>query len=426
MEWICRMQSLQTGITVLFFLCCFYQLLYIIVPLWKKPKAHKPEKPHRYGVLIAARNEEQVIGCLLDSIREQDYPDDLVDVFVVADNCTDATARVARERGAVVYERYNETMVGKGYALDYLLRRMEEDGMIYDGYLVFDADNLLQKDYITQINRAFSDGYEIVTSYRNSKNYGDSWISSGCGLWFLRETAGLNEPRHLLGTSCAVSGTGFLFSRKVLEENRGWPFHLLTEDVEFSVAEILKGRRIGFCGAAEYFDEQPVDLGQSVRQRLRWSKGYLQVMARYGGALLRGCFRKGGFACFDMLMSILPAIVLGCTGILTAGASLLAALITGEGFLLVIRSLVWGAVWGVLLLFLLGAVTLVSQWDRVPATPWQKLRSLLTFPLYTATCLPVSVAAVFCRVEWRPIRHTVAISRAALPVRGKKWAGKAA
>ena len=107
------------------------------------------------------------------------------------------------------------------------------------------------------------------------------------------------------------------------------------------------------------------------------------------------------------------------------GGTLLAALITGEGFLLVIRSLVWGAVGGVLLLFLLGAVTLVSQWDRVPATPWQKLRSLLTFPLYTATCLPVSVAAVFCRVEWRPIRHTVAISRAALPVRGKKWAGKA-
>ena len=424
MEWIYRIQWLQMGITALFFCCCFYQLLYIVVPLWKKPKAHKPEILHRYGVLIAARNEERVIGCLLDSIREQDYPDDLVDIFVVADNCSDATARTARERGAVVYERYNETMVGKGYALDYLLRRMEEDGMVYDGYLVFDADNLLQKDYITQINRAFSDGYEIVTSYRNAKNYGDSWISSGCGLWFLRETAGLNEPRHLLGTSCAVSGTGFLFSRKVLEENHGWPFHLLTEDVEFSAVEILKGRRIGFCGAAEYFDEQPVDLRQSVRQRLRWSKGYLQVMARYGGALLRGCFRKGGFACFDMLMSIMPAIVLGCTGVLAAAAALLVSLITGEGFSLVIRSLAWGAVWGTLLLFLLGAVTLVSQWSRVPATPWQKLRSLLTFPLYTATCLPISIAALFCRVEWRPIRHTVAISRAALPVRRNKRMGR--
>ena len=424
MELVQRIQTVQNMITLLFFCCCFYQLLYIVVPLFKKPRAHRPEKLHRYGVLIAARNEENVIGCLLDSIREQDYPEDLVDLFVVADNCTDATARVARERGAVVYERYNETMVGKGYALDFLLRWMEEDGMVYDGYLVFDADNLLQKDYITQINRTFSDGYEIVTSYRNSKNYGDSWISSGCGLWFLRETAGLNEPRHLLGTSCAVSGTGFLFSRKVLEENGSWPFHLLTEDVEFSVAEILKGRRIGFCGEAEYFDEQPVELHQSVRQRLRWSKGYIQVMTRYGGALLRGCFRKGGFACFDMLMSIMPAIVLGCIGVLTGTASLLAALLTGQGLHLVVRSLVLGTVGGLVLLFLLGAVTLISQWNRVPATPWQKIRSLLTFPFYTATCLPISVAAVFCRVEWRPIRHTVAVSRVTLPVRRRKRAGK--
>ena len=425
MEWVRHIQELQNIITVLFFFCCFYQLLYIIVPLFKRPKAHGPEKLHRYAVLIAARNEENVIGCLLDSIREQDYPDNLVEVFVVADNCTDATARVARERGAVVYERYNETMVGKGYALDFLLRQMEEDGAVCDGYLVFDADNLLKKDYITQINRTFSDGYEIVTSYRNSKNYGDSWISSGCGLWFLRETAGLNEPRHLLGTSCAVSGTGFLFSRKVLEENGGWPFHLLTEDVEFSVAEILKGRKIGFCGEAEYFDEQPVELRQSVRQRLRWSKGYIQVMLRHGSALLRGSFRKGGFACFDMLMSITPAVVLGCVGVLTSAASLLVALITGEGLHLVVRSLVLGTVGGLILLFLLGAVTLISQWNRVPATTWQKIRSLLTFPFYTATCLPISVAAVFCRVEWRPIRHTVAVSRVTFPVRRKKRVGKA-
>lgn len=110
----------------------------------------------------------------------------------------------------------------------------------------------------------------------------------------------------LLGTSCAVSGTGFLFSRQVLARQGGWPFHLLTEDIQFTAACLLAGERIGYCPQAVFYDEQPVDFGQSWRQRLRWARGYVQVLRHYGLGLLRGLFRKGGFACFDMLMSILP------------------------------------------------------------------------------------------------------------------------
>ena len=139
---------------------------------------------HRYAVLISARNEQNVIGHLLDSINAQDYPKNLVTVFVVADNCTDDTARVAREHGAVVYERFNRVKVGKGYALNELLGHIEQDyGRVFDAFMVFDADNLLEPNYITEMNRTFSDGYEIITSYRNSKNYADNWVSSAmpCG-----------------------------------------------------------------------------------------------------------------------------------------------------------------------------------------------------------------------------------------------------
>lgn len=172
-------------IGIVFFVCYSYQFFYILIPFVKKEKPHKKTELHRYAVLISARNEELVIGNLLDSIAAQDYPSRLVNVFVVADNCTDSTAQIAREHGAAVYERFNKAEVGKGYALEYLIDKiLEEYGDVFDAYMVFDADNLLSEDYISRMNETFSDGYGIITSYRNSKNYGDNWISAGYALCF--------------------------------------------------------------------------------------------------------------------------------------------------------------------------------------------------------------------------------------------------
>ena len=240
------------------------------------------------------------------------YPRELFTVFVAADNCTDDTARVAREHGAVVHERFNTEKVGKGYALEFLYGKVvEEHGdAAFDAYIVFDADNVLDPRYLEEMNRTFSDGYEVVTSYRNSKNYGDNWISAGYALWFLRESEYLNHARMLLGTSCAVSGTGFLFSSKIMRETGGWKFFLLTEDIEFTVYNVVRGRKIGYAKNAELYDEQPVTFAQSWRQRLRWAKGYIQVWGKFGGSLLKNLFSEKFTSCYDMTMTIMPALVI--------------------------------------------------------------------------------------------------------------------
>lgn len=164
------------------------------------------------------------------------------------------------------------------------------------------------------MNKTFSEGNDVITSYRNSKNYGDNWISAGYALWFLRESRYLNNARDLIGTSCMVSGTGFLFSRKIAENINDWPFHTLTEDIEFSADLIVNGYRIAFCPAAEFYDEQPTGFAQSWRQRLRWSKGYLQIFKKYGKRMIKGCM-KGNFSCFDMTMSIMPAFILSAMSV---------------------------------------------------------------------------------------------------------------
>ena len=394
----------------LFFICYAYQFAYIPVPWLKKEKIGElPAFPHSYAVLICARNEAAVIGDLIDSIRAQTYEQKLIEIFVMADNCTDETAEIAEAKGAHVYRRWNSQLVGKGYALQELRRQMDLDFPEgFDGYFVFDADNLLGENYIEEMNRTFSQGHDLVTSYRNSKNYGDNWISAGYALWFLRESRYLNHARYLLGTSCAISGTGFLFSRKVADEIADWPFHLLTEDLEFTVNQITAGRKIAFCAEAEFYDEQPVSFLQSWRQRQRWTKGYIQVFAAYRKELLRGMLR-GSWSCFDFFMSIMPALVLSLVSLacnlaiciwggIAGGDMMIAAQSVGE----MLRNMY-------LTLVVLGLITTMSEWKHIRTGPMLKLGYCLTFPVVMFTYIPIAISAFFCKVEWKPIRHTVSV-----------------
>ena len=159
------METLKTInfiIAVIFFVCYTYQFLYIPVPWLRKEKPHGPAKANRYAVLICARNEQRVIGDLIASLRGQTYDQSLLSIFVLADNCTDDTAMVARVAGAHVYERFNQVRVGKGYALQELLEHLEQDyPRGFDGYFVFDADNILAPNYVEAMNRTFSDGHEL-------------------------------------------------------------------------------------------------------------------------------------------------------------------------------------------------------------------------------------------------------------------------
>ena len=409
MELFDVVKTVNFVIGIVFFVCYSYQFLYIPLVHMKRDRPHTTAKLHRFAVLICARNEEAVIADLIRSIQAQDYPSELVRIFVAADNCTDSTARIARECGATVYERQNKTLVGKGYAMDFLLRHIRCDfgPDAFDGFFVFDADNVLSADYISRMNETFSDGYGIVTSYRNSKNYGTNWVSSGYALWFLRESEYLNHARMLLGSSCAVSGTGFLFSREVLEQCGGWKFYLLTEDIEFSVVNILRGEKIGYCKDAVVYDEQPESFRQSCRQRMRWAKGYLQVFRKYGLRLVRGMFGKNAFSCFDMSMNIIPAMVLSIGSIVFNAAALAVAFLRGLPLAIPAISVLQSLFNGSVLFIILGAITVFTQWKRIHTTAARKLLSIVTFPAFMFTYLPITVAAFFRKVEWLPIRHGV-------------------
>ena len=389
-------------IAIIFCICYSYQFLYVIVSLMKQDKPHQETKAHRFAVLIAARNEETVINHLIDSINTQTYDQGEVTVFVVADNCTDQTAACARKMGAIVYERFDQTKIGKGHAMEFLLNQMEKDYAPFDGYFVFDADNVLDQNYILEMNKTFSDGYDIITSYRNSKNYGDNWISSGYAIWFLWESEFLNRGRMLLGTSCAVSGTGFFFSRRIIEKYGGWKFFLLTEDIQFTVDNVLSGEKIGYCRQAMLYDEQPVKFQQSFRQRMRWAKGFFQVFHRYGLDLFKGSLQRNT-SCYDMLMVIMPAIILTLFTLIFNGSMILFGDYTTYQDDLIMMMMGRMILNMYFMLVFIATVTTATQWKNIHTTSFKKLAYIFTFPFFMFTYIPITIVAFFKKVEWQPI-----------------------
>ena len=399
-------------ISIVFTLCYAYQFFYIFVGLLKKPTEYTAKAEHRFAVVISARNESNVIGNLIKSIKEQKYKSELVDIFVIADNCTDNTAEIAREAGAIVYERFNKEQVGKGYALDWMFNIIQKDyaEKAYEAYIIFDADNILDPNYIAEMNKVFDNGYRIITSYRNSKNYDGNWIAAGYSLWFLREARYLNNARMHLGTSCAISGTGFLVSADVIKDNNGWIHHLLTEDIEFTIDSVIKGEKIGYCANAVLYDEQPTQFRQSYTQRLRWAKGFYQVFANYGAKLFRGIF-KGNFACFDMLMTIMPAMLLTLLSIAVNIVAIPVGIISHSPELPILIKTLLQTVGNFYCMFLLlGTITTITEWSQIHCGKLKRVLYLFTFPIFMLTYVPIAIVALFKKVEWKPITHTVSKS----------------
>jgi cellulose synthase/poly-beta-1,6-N-acetylglucosamine synthase-like glycosyltransferase len=404
------LKTVNFVISLLFILCYSYQIFYVILALIKKPLEYpETEKRGRYAFMISARNEEEVIGELCDSIKAQNYTAELIDIFLVADNCNDCTASVAEKHGACVYERINKAEVGKGYALTYLfdLVRAQKGADYYDGYFIVDADNLLDKNYTLEMNKAVMDGRRIIVCYRNSKNYGDNWLTSCSSLWFLRASRHLNNPRTLLGVSCEVTGTGFFVHRDVIERQKGWIHHLLIEDIEVTVDNVIHGETVSYCHKAMVFDEQPTRFSQSFWQRVRWTKGYLQVLKKYGWTLICRIFTGKGFSNYDMLMAISPAMILTFIALVAnALALIITPLVAPEAFLGVVVSIVVTLLGTYCFFFVVGLIGGICEWKNMHASRARRVLSIVMFPAFMYTYLPVVAVTLFLpRVEWKQIKH---------------------
>ena len=393
-----------------------YMSLLMVIGFFSVRRFPEAKHNHRYAIMIAARNEENVIGQLLQSISEQTYPAELTTVYVVADNCTDKTAEIARAHGAICFERTDPDHRTKGYALQYLFRQVEQTCGIsaYDGYVVFDADNILCPDYLEKMNRAFDSGEKIVTSYRNTKNWESNCIAASYAIHWLRTARCENRGKSVLRLACRVQGTGFLFANELVKN--GWIYTDLTEDRSFCADAVRNGYRISYQHEAEFFDDQPENLMIAFRQRIRWSKGHLQAFARLGKALFKRCFTPrlhDAATAYDMLMVNFPLSLIQCI-LKTIEFLFCVGLVVLAGHSPTLFS-TW--VTGALLSFAgdyfgniaLAVFTIVLERKHIPQIPWYRiLWYCMTFPMFSIIGTITTCIAAVSKVEWKPIPHRAA------------------
>ena len=248
-----------------------YQFIISVTSLIKfKEKPLLMNKKHRFIIALPANNEETVIGNLIKSLQMQDYDKELFDIYVIADNCTDNTAKIARENGAIVYERFDETKKTKGYALNWFLSKMKVKKDDYDALLVFDADNIVDKNFLNVMNKKLCQGEVLVQGYRDIKNPTDTWVSGGYAIFYWTMNRLYHLARYNMGLSPLINGTAFMVKWDILIDE-GWNTKTLTEDIEFALINISKGVKLGWAKDAIVYDEQPLTFKQSWKQRERWS-----------------------------------------------------------------------------------------------------------------------------------------------------------
>ena len=379
-----------------------YQILISLCSLVKiKDKPLKVNKNHRFMAIIPAHNEEAVVANLVESLKNQNYDKDLYDIYVIADNCTDNTAKVAKEAGAIVYKRFDETKKTKGYALDWFLKQKIEENAPYDAFFIFDADNIVHPDFIKNMNKKLCQGEDVVQGYRDIKNPTDSWITAGYALFYWSMHRFYHLARYNLGLSPLLNGTGFMVKFDVVKP-QGWDTVTLTEDIEFSLKRIIKGKRLGWATDAICYDEQPVGFKQSWSQRSRWTVGHIQCIKEYTKQLAVAAKENKTMMNFDGLLYILGSIPMFIVTLVLLGTNFL--MYAGDGMTKL--ELVENILRYLIPTFILPIITaaIAMFLDKRPIKPMVK--GLLCYPLFMGSWLLINFKCLFKReTTWEKINH---------------------
>lgn len=280
------------------FLFTIYYFVIGFCGLWRRHEDKILTPAKTFALIVAAHNERAVIAQLIDNLRELKYPRELYDIFVIADNCSDDTAEIARNHGAIVHERFSEEGRGKGFAMEWMFDRLFKMERQYDAVAVFDADNLVHPDFLLEMNNRLLKGDKVIQGYLDAKNPYDTWVSGtfAIAFWVIDHVWHLAKTN--IGLSSVLGGTGMVITTGVLKKN-GWGATCLTEDMEFTMKSLCDGIKTTWAHDAIVWDEKPLTFKASWNQRKRWAQGQFDVAHRYIPRMLKEGFRRRDIRILD-------------------------------------------------------------------------------------------------------------------------------
>ncbi|MFZ5597622.1 MAG: glycosyltransferase family 2 protein [Bacillota bacterium] len=391
---------------ILFVLMYYY---FVSIFGWKKHPEEKDYTPvKRFALITAAHNEEKVIRYHIESLKKLNYPPELFDIYVIADNCTDNTAEVVRNEGVTVFERQSKER-GKGFALEWMfneLHKMEDKH--YDAVCVFDADNVVSSNFLLEMNAKLKQGYRSIQGYLDTKNPNDSWVTAcyATAYWSMNRMWQL--ARYNLGLSNALGGTGLCLEYSLIKKY-GWGATCLTEDLEFTMKLLLNGIKTAWAHDCKVYDEKPVRFSQTWRQRTRWLQGHWDVALRYMVPLIKKGIREkkwypidGAIYLFQPFLIMTMLINMLITGV--------AAFFPEPIYASPITSLMPGWFW---VLFGVLGYSYPMLGLYLEGAPKSAYYYYITYPIYGLTWFPVTIVGLFKhgnQTEWAHTLHSRGIS----------------
>jgi len=401
------MDYLMIPAQIVFSLAAAYFFILGIAGLfhWKAPKIAGPKSV--FAVIVPAHNEEVVIGPLVDNLTALDYPRELFDVFVIADNSNDSTAQRAAEHGAIVYERFNETQRGKGYALEWFFNKLYMLPKKYDAVVIFDADNLVDPNFLKHMNNRLCAGDKIVQGYIDSKNPLDTWVTAAFSMSFWVANRMLQLARYNLGLSNYLGGTGMAISLDVLKKI-GWGATSLTEDLEFSLKALLQGYKTTLAYEAVVYDEKPLTFKQAWKQRKRWALGHVELFRTYSPAFIKQLFLKRDIIFFDAAVVAIQPLFVIFMGIFSIFGVI-------DTFVVDIYTPIFKYIWPPLLWELVSSLQLLYPFlviwmDNLPRKVFKWV--IVHYLFFVYSWIPIVFLSFFgkTRTAWSHTLHTRSIS----------------
>ena len=394
---------------VLFFVGCYYFSL-ALFSLTVTQKEKKLNIDNTFALLVAAHNEEAVVNDIVESLKKLDYPKDKYQIFVVADNCTDKTAEIAKKAGATVLERFDKTKIGKGYAMEFAFEKVFALPDNFEYICVFDADNLVKPDFLIHMNNKINEGYRAVQGYLDSKNPTDSWLTFSYSMWYWINNRLSQLSRGNLDLGCRLGGTGFAVSSELIREF-GWGATCLAEDTEFTLKLALSDIKVGWAHDAVVYDEKPKQLSTSMKQRKRWMQGLADVASHYVKPLAEKCVKEKSVSAFHMLMNFWSDSLYPVTFIFFASVYLMIFFAEKNSVLFELFCSMWTEPWRLVLLTALvwgNIVVVFAGLYNDKKLDINIAKNFWGFAIYLITWIPVGIIGILKKddKEWFHTPHS--------------------
>ena len=390
-------------------------IIMFVTSLISRKNNNKPKKRngnHNFCFLVPARYESRVIEDLLKSIEKQTVKLDMKDVYVIVESKEDETVNICSRYGASVVIRKHLELQRKGYALDEAVKYILKKKKDYDAYFIFDADNILDKDYLKNMIPIFDMGYDLASGYRNCKNGNKSVIAACSALTFSLVNTVFNEKKNKATKNITFSGTGFYIRGELIKKWKGYPFHSLTEDYELSSYATLNNLTTYYNVKSVFYDEQPLKFKDTINQRIRWIRGYFDVRKMYNRKIFKSLdkdnFNNGSK--IDESIGIVPFILM-VLGLVIWFLALV--------FFIVYNLFLGNKVWQLYLLefgifmlivyvamLVMTIVILIMEGKKLDLTLNSRLKAVFINPIFMISYVPCAIRALTLKeVKWTRVEH---------------------